>query len=149
MVASDDDEVGGQKKKQIGTLVSISLPTGAGEFLQNKTNQQLRHSYFQIRFLELAWCSNCVCAKNRDSEKSCCLFVSNMVGRYHWCTLIKRRRPASGRQLRSRGRAGSIWPPTPCGEADSVDEFDGNRSAPTRRCVLSVIQAATSEQRFT
>ena len=46
MVASDDDEVGGQKKKQIGTLVSISLPTGAGEFLQNKTNPQLFQNPF-------------------------------------------------------------------------------------------------------
>ena len=34
MVALDDDEVGGQKKRQIGTLVSVSLPTGAGESLQ-------------------------------------------------------------------------------------------------------------------
>ena len=42
MVALDDDEVGGQKKRQIGTLVSVSLPTGAGESLQleNKKNQQ-------------------------------------------------------------------------------------------------------------
>ena len=46
MVASGDDEVGGQMKKEIGTLVSISPATGAGESLQNKKNQQLFQNPF-------------------------------------------------------------------------------------------------------
>ena len=78
MVASDDDEVGGQMKKEIGTLVSISPATGAGESLQKKKNQQLFQNPFQNRLvLQL-----CTCEKSRF-RKSCCLFVSNMVGRYH------------------------------------------------------------------
>ena len=62
MVGSGDDEVGGQMKKEIGTLVSISPATGAGESLQNKKNQQLFQNPFPWARLVLQLC---MCEKSR------------------------------------------------------------------------------------